>query len=79
MPKMDNIKEELIKLGATNISLKSTVSRIEFRKKKETIEIVVSLQGIMCKNKNSSDSHILPADFVNPIIDIMNIYLGGLS
>lgn len=70
-------EENFHKLGATKAIVKNTVTRVEFRKGKDTIEIVVSLRGVICSYKETGKSHILPTKYINAILDVMNLYIKG--
>ena len=74
---MYRLENKFIEIGATKAIVKNTVTRVEFRKGKDTIEIVISLRGIICSYKETGKSHILPTKYINPILDVMNLYIKG--
>ena len=74
---MCRLENRFIELGATKASVKNTVTRVEFRKGQDTIEIVVSLRGIICSYKETGKAHILPTNYINPILDVLNLYIKG--
>lgn len=71
------LENEFIKLGAVEASVKSTVTRVDFRTQKGTVQIVISAMGVMCAHKETGEPHIIPTKYINAIIDVLDFYVNG--
>lgn len=72
---MREIEESFTNLGATKATVKNTVTRVELRKGSKTLEITISITGVMCKVKGTDLCAQLPMKYMNAVIQAINFHL----